>query len=129
MSVPQKISKLRNFIARNPALADVGFTVIGNQAVTPRTALSMLERGQNINAVILGLKKIGVDPPEQDWALAEDYYRSLLQLPGPHPKIYIIGTEMTLEQALAHLKRRDAAGQQLLNSYQGLTREMARRMK
>ncbi|GAH22717.1 unnamed protein product, partial [marine sediment metagenome] len=31
MSVQQKISKLKNFIARNPALADIGFTIIGNQ--------------------------------------------------------------------------------------------------
>ncbi len=89
----------------------------------------MLQRNEAVPEVVAALAAAGIDPPEQDWALVEDYYQRLLQLPGPHPKLYIIGSEMSLEEALMHVRRRDAAGQELLKSYQGLTREMARRMK
>ncbi|GAI02882.1 unnamed protein product, partial [marine sediment metagenome] len=91
--------------------------------------LAMLQRGEAIPEVIAAMNAAGMDPIDQDWALAEDYYLRLLQLPGPHPKIYIIGTEMTLEDALMAVRRRDAAGQELLRSYQALTREIAKRMK
>ena len=89
----------------------------------------MLQRGEAVSEVVVAMEAAGLDPIEQDWALVEDYYKKLLQLPGPHPKIYIIGEELSLEDALMAVKRRDATGQQLLNSYQGLTREMAKRMK
>ena len=66
---------------------------------------------------------------EQDWTLVEEYYQRLLQLPGPHPKIYIMRSEMTLEEALKAVKARSPAGQKLLKVHQGLTREMAKRRK
>lgn len=124
-----QIQKLNRFIVTSPALADVPFGIVKGMPINPRQALAMLQRGESVSEVILAMDRAGMDPPEQDWALAEDYYLNLLKLPGPHPKIYIIGTEMSLQQALIHLRQRDAAGQQLLNSYQGLTREMAKRMK
>ena len=124
-----QINKLNRFIATNPALADIPFGFVRGMPITPRQALLMLRAGEAVSEVVAAMNAAGMDPPEQDWALVEDYYRKLLQLPGPHPKIYIIGDEMTLEDALMHLRRRDAAGQQLLNSYQALTREMARRIK
>ncbi len=124
-----QIQKLNRFIAANPALADNPIGIVRGRSITPREALAMLQRGEAVSEVVAALSAAGIDPPEQDWALVEDYYRRLLQLPGPHPKIYIIGTEMTLEQALIAVRRRDPVGQQLLSSYQGLTREMARRMK
>ncbi|MBA7688209.1 hypothetical protein ES703_96688 [subsurface metagenome] len=89
----------------------------------------MLQAGQAVQEVVAAMSAAGIDPIEQDWALVEDYYRRLLQLPGPHPKIYTFGQKMTLEEALMHIRNKDAKGQELLRSYQGLTREMARRMK
>lgn len=124
-----QIQKLNRFIANNPALADIPFGIVGGRSITPREALAMLQRGEAVSEVVAAMSSAGMDPIEQDWALVEDYYRRLLQLPGPHPKIYIIGQEMTLEEALRHVMQKDAAGQELLRSYQGLTREMARRMK
>jgi len=124
-----QIQKLNRFMSTSPALADVPFGVVRGMSITPRQALAMLQRGESVSEVVLAMNRAGMDPPEQDWALAEEYYMNLLKLPGPHPKIYIIGTEMTLQQALMHLRQRDAAGQQLLSSYQGLTRELAKRMK
>jgi len=124
-----QINKLNRFIANNPALADNPFGIVRGRTITPREALAMLHRGEAVSEVVVAMEAAGMDPIEQDWALVEDYYKRLLQLPGPHPKIYIIGEELSLEDALMAVKRRDAAGQQLLNSYQGLTREMARRMK
>jgi len=124
-----QIQKLNRFIANNPALADIPFGIVGGRSITPREALAMLQRGEAVPEVVAAMASAGMDPIEQDWVLVQDYYRRLLQLPGPHPKIYIIGQEMTLEEALLHVRSRDAEGQELLRSYQGLTREMARRMK
>ncbi len=129
MSVQMKISKLRNFISKTPALADVPFGIVRGRSITPREALAMLQRNEAVSEVFTALSMAGMDPIEQDWALAEDYYRNLLKLPGPHPKLYIIGSEMSLEEALIAVSRRDAVGEELLRSYQALTREMARRMK
>ena len=124
-----QIQKLNRFITANPALADVPFGTVRGRPITPREALAMLQRGEAVSEVVAAMSAAGMDPPQQDWQLVEDYYMRLLQLPGPHPKIYIIGQEMNLEEALMHVRRRDAAGQELLRSYQALTREMARRMK
>lgn len=124
-----QIQKLRRFIAANRALADVPFGTVGGRPVTPREALAMLQRGEAVAEVVAAMRTAGLDPPQQDWMLVEDYYRRLLALPGPKPKIYIIGQEMTLEEALTHVRRRDAKGEELLRSYQALTREMARRMR
>jgi len=124
-----QIQKLNRFIANNPALAVVPFGIVRGRSITPREALAMLQRGEAVSEVIVAMEAVGMDPPEQDWILVENYYRNLLQLPGPHPTIYIIGQQMTLEEALMHVTKKDYAGQELLRSYQGLTREMARRMK
>lgn len=124
-----KIPKLHSFVATNPALADIPIGIVSGRSITPREALAMLRRGEAVPEIVAALSAAGIDPPEQDWALVEDYYLRLLQLPGPHPKIYIIGMELTLEDALMAVRRRDAAGQELLRSYQALTREIARRMK
>lgn len=124
-----QIQKLNRFIVNNPALADVPFGIVRGRSITPREALAMLQRGEAVSEVVAAMEAAGMDPIEQDWALIEDYYRRLLQLPGPHPKIYIIGQEMDLKEALMHVIQRDAAGQELLRSYQNLTKEMARRMK
>jgi len=125
-----QIQKLNRFIANNPALADIPFGIVSGRSITPREALVMLQRGEAVSEVVAAMNAAGMDPIEQDWILVEDYYRRLLQLPGPHPKVYSLGQpEMTLEEALTHVSRKDAQGQELLRSYQGLTREMARRMK
>jgi len=124
-----QIQKLNRFIVANPALADNPIGIVRGRSITPREALAMLQRGEAVSDVVIALAAAGIDPPEQDWQLVEDYYRRQLQRPGPHPKIYIIGTEMTLGEALLAVRRRDPVGQQLLSSYQGMLRETARRMK
>lgn len=124
-----QLQKLKKFIAANPALSNVPFGTVRGIPINPRQALAMLQRGESVPEVVAAMSQAGMDPIEQDWALVEDYYSKLLQLPGPHPKIYIIGQGMSLGEALRHVRQRDAAGQELLRSYQALTREMARRMK
>ena len=124
-----KIPKLTSFISANPALADVPIGYVRGISITPRQALAMLQRGEAVNEVVAVLSAAGMDPIQQDWKLVEDYYIKLLQLPSPPPTIYVIGEEMTLSEALSHIQQRDLIGQQLLRSYQGLTREMARRMR
>ena len=128
MIVAQQAGKLSRFIARNPALADVPFGIVRGMPITPRQALAMLRRGEAVSEIVQAMVNAGIDPPE-DWELAEAYYKNLLQLPGPHPKIYVIGQEMTLEEALTHIRLRDAKGQELLRGYQSLQREMARRLR
>ncbi|GAG77719.1 unnamed protein product [marine sediment metagenome] len=124
-----KIPNLTRFISANPALADVPIGFVKGIPLTPRLALAMLQRGEAVTEVVAVLAAAGMDPIQQDWKLVEDYYIKLLQLPSSPPTIYVIGEEMTLSEALSHIQQRDLIGQQLLRSYQGLTREMARRMR
>jgi hypothetical protein len=123
-----QISKLRRFIAENPALADVPFITVRGMPLTPRQALAYLERGEMVSEIVAAMAAVGFDP-NQEWQLAEAYYQGLLRLPPPRPKIIMIGQELTLEEALQHIKLRDQKGQELLQAYQGLRREMARRMR
>jgi len=131
--VQSKITKLQNFIARNPGQADSPIGIAAGTYITPRTALSMLRKGQNINAVINALKVIGVDPPQQDWALVEQYYVQRVQQVGRKPKTYrlptVQGHAMTDEEALQHIRAKDAIGKELLRIYQGYLKEMGRRME
>ncbi|GAH40928.1 unnamed protein product, partial [marine sediment metagenome] len=120
-----QIEKLNRFIATQPAFSDVPFGLVQGQPITPRKALDMLQRGEAVAEVSQAMAKAGLDPPE-DWELVEAYYRMLAALPEPKPKIYVIGTEMTMEDALLHIQRKDAEGQDLLKSYRGLLVEMAR---
>lgn len=135
MALQLKISKLRTFISKNPALADSPIGIVNGIFLTPRIALNLLSRGQHVNAVIAALAVIGVDPPELDWALVEGYYQEMLRKPGRKPQIYslpegkLVGENMTIEQALAHIRARDAVGRSLLSSYQGYLGEVARRMQ
>ena len=130
-----KITRLSSFIVSSPALADSPIGIVNGKTITPRTALQMLQRGQNVNSVINALAVIGVDPPEQDWILVEQYYRELLAKPGKKPNIYVIpegkvtGEQMTIDQALAHIRARDAVGRSLLQSYQGYLAEISTRMR
>lgn len=130
-----QVQKLMRFIRANPALADVPFGTVQGRPISPKQALAMLQRGEAVTEVVAAMATAGLDPPQQDWELAEEYYRRLLALPGPRPKIYVIaegeivGQEITLEEALMHIRRRDAKGRGLLRSHQGLLREMARRMR
>ena len=142
MSVQMKISKLQTFINQNPGLADVQYAIIGGAYITPRDALVMLRRDQNVQAVITSLANIGVDPEEEDWLLTEQYYRSLLdtqarsgkKAPSIHKirtmrKGSVTGESMTIQQAIAHIQARDLVGQSLVETYQSLRREMARRLQ
>jgi len=124
-----QIQKLNRFISANPALADVPFGVVRGIPITPRQALAMLQRDEAVPEVVAAMSAAGMDPIQQDWKLVEEYYMKLIQLPSPPPTIYVIGEEMTLSEALSHIRQRDITGQALLRSYQALTREMARRMK
>ena len=125
-----QIQKLSRFIAQNQALADLPFGIVKGLPITPRQALDMLNRGESVAEVIQAMTIAGMNPPQEDWRLVEAYYESLLRQPGPKPKIYSIGQpEMTLEEALMHVRLRDEKGQEFLKSYQGMLNEMARRMK
>jgi len=123
------MQKLTHFIAQNPALADLPFGVVKGSPITPRQALEMLRRNESVDEIIQVMAVAGMDPPD-DWRLVEAYYESLLRLPGPKPKIYSLGQpEMTLEEALMHVRLKDEKGRELLKSYQGMLTEMARRMR
>ncbi len=135
MSVPQKINKLRTFLAQNPAMANSPMGIVEGIYLTPRIALEMLQRGQSVQGVINALAVIGVDPPEQDWSLVEGYYKSMERGPGKTPTTYIIpqgkvvGESLSVQDALAHIRQRDAIGLSLLKSYQSYLGEMSRRMQ
>ncbi len=128
MSVQMKIGALRRFIQDNPALSEVPFILVRNMPLTPRQALAYLERGQMVGEIVSAMMTMGFDPA-QEWELAESYYQSLLRHPPPRPRIIMIGQELTLEEALRHVRLRDQIGLELLEAYRALRREIARRMR
>ena len=132
MSTQEKIVKLQNFINRNQALAGVPIGLIGGQKITPIIALSMLQNGIQVNEVMGVLVKAGIDPPtitNEDWALAEDFYTSLIQIPQKAPTIQRLGTYgMSLEECLRHIQARDQIGRSLVQANKSLRYEMAKKI-
>jgi len=135
MSVPMKINKLRTFIAKNPAMANSPIGIVDGIYLTPTVALALLSKGQNVAGVIKALAVIGVDPPEQDWSLVEGFYQQMEREPGRTPTTFVIpqgqviGVDLSVQEALYHIRQRDAIGLALLKSYQGYLGEVSRRMQ
>ena len=132
MSVNEKIVKLQRFNNQNQALAGVPIGLIGGSKITPIIALSMLQQGIQVNEVMGLLAKANIDPPtltNEDWALAEDYYRSLLQIPQKATTIQRLSDSgMTLEECLRHIQARDQIGQSLVQSNKSLRYYVARKI-
>ena len=124
-----QIQTLSRFISKSKGLADVPFALVKGTPVTPREALAMLQRGEAVQEISYAISSLGAYSPQKDWLLAEDYYSRLIRIPYPPPKIYRFEYETTFEEALTHIRYRDAEGQKLVRTYQRLLREMARRMR
>lgn len=130
MEMKDTEQKLKSFIARYRALADVPYRVVHGRSITPREALVILQRDEVTPKIVATISMATPNSPQQEWQLVKAFYRMLLSRPGPHLKIYWIGGEMTLEEALAHVRVKDAkVYPKLLSMYQGLEREMVQRMK
>jgi len=130
MAVSAKISALTRFISANPALADVPFAVVRGVPITPREALARLQRGEMVSEIMSALARAGFDPqPPELWRLAEEYYRQLARK-APGVKVVIIGVgEFTYEQLAQQIRLRTPLGRMLVQQYQALLREMAKRMR
>jgi hypothetical protein len=115
MSVQEKIARLSAFIRENPAFANVPFMIIAGRPVTPTEALAMLQAGRNVEEIMAGLARLGLDLP---WELCEEFYRRLVAA-RPEIKIYALGfvPEMSLSEALEHVRARDEVGRQLTEVY------------
>ena len=131
--IARKIRALEAWVRAHPALADVPFAVVGGRPVSPRELLSMLRSGALTAEALAALPKLGIDPPgqpgqEEEWRLAEEYFRRLLEQPGRKPVIMVLGQALTVEQALRHVRARDAKGRALLAMYRRLRAWMATRV-
>jgi len=127
----RKVRALEAWIRRHPALADVPFATVAGRPVNPRELLSMLRRGEGVPEALAALSRLGIDPPgqeEEEWRLAEEYFRRLLEQPGRKPVIMVLGQALTVEQALRHVRARDAKGRALLAMYRRLRAWMATRV-
>jgi hypothetical protein len=119
MSVQDKIARLAKFIHENPAFSSVPFMIVDGRPITPSEALAMLQTGRNVEEIMAGLSRIGLDLP---WELCEEFYRRLVAA-RPEIKIYAIQSyvpAMSLEEALEHVRARDAVGETLVRIYNGL---------
>lgn len=126
MKVYEK-QKLRRLIQSNPAFKDVPFIVADGVMLSPEDALRYLELGQMPVKITRAITILRLS--EEDlWALVEDYYRRLLLKPPPRPVIVWIGGAMTYEQALEEVRVRTPIGREVMASYQGLLRELTRRL-
>jgi len=126
--VEQKIAKLRRFTARFPALADVPALMVRGEPKSLRQALAMLERREDVEAVLRALETFGLNSEEEIWRMAEEYYRRLAELPPPRPRILVLQPpELTIEQALEQVRRRTDVGRTLLEAYASLLNELRAR--
>jgi CheY-like chemotaxis protein len=125
MSVQEKIARLSAFIRQNPALANIPFMTVAGRPVSPAEALAMLQSGQNIHEIVMGLSRLGIDP---DWELVEEFYKRLAAA-RPDVKIYGLGLPpMSPAEALQHIRARDEIGRQLLEMYSRMLAYMRERM-
>jgi len=116
MSVREKAERLRRFLEENKAFANVPALTVRGRPVTLREALEMLEAGRNVEEVMLGLSKLGLDLP---WELAEEFYRRLAAA-RPELKIYALQAyvpAMSPAEALEHIRARDEVGRSLVEMY------------
>jgi len=115
----EKISKIREFLAKYPAYKHVPVMVVDNKAITLEEAVSYLERGLYVSQILEGLSKLGLDP---EWRLVEEFYRRLATA-YPEVKMYALGEyvpAMNLSEAYEHVKKRDETGKFLRDLYSNL---------
>ena len=127
MSLEEKISRIRSFLAANPAYRYVPALVVRGRAITLEEAISYLERGMYVDEVLSGLSKLGLDP---DWKLVEEYYRRIASA-YPEVRIYALAEyvpAMSPAEALEHIRKRDEIGKMLYNQYMRLLEFMRLRM-
>jgi hypothetical protein len=126
MSVQEKVSRLSAFIGRNPAFANVPFMMVAGRLITPSEALNMLRSGLNVNEIMMGLSKLGLDLP---WELCEEYYRRLAAA-RPEVKLYGLGfiPPMSPMECLEHIRARDEVGRRLVQAYAELLAFMRERV-
>ena len=129
VNLMRKIRALEAWVREHPALADVPVATVAGRPVSPREILGMLRRGEGVEEALAALAKAGLDPDEEEeWRLLEEYLRRLLEQPGPKPVIMVLGQAITLQQALVHVRARDAKGKALLQMYRRLRAYMATRV-
>jgi len=118
------VTKLEEFIRRNPALANVLYFSTKLGTLKPLEALTALRAGQ------ITATELGMDPPaEQLWELTEAYYQRLLEMPEPRPRIAIMGQLFTIEEVLEHIRAKTKIGETLVAMHEKLLREMEKRMR
>jgi hypothetical protein len=128
VSVEEKLNRLAKFIAENPAFSNVPFMVVAGRPITPTEALAMLRAGVNVQEIMVGLQKLGLDLP---WELAEEFYRRVSAAYPEAPKIYALAEyvpAMTPTEAYEHIKGRDAVGETLVRAYAGMLEFMRLRV-
>ena len=120
MSVEEKIQRLARFISENRAFSNVPFMIAAGRPVTPVEALALLQAGRNVEEIMGGLARLGLDLP---WELAEEFYRRISAAYPEAPKIYALQQyvpAMTPAEAHQHVKARDAVGETLVKAYASL---------
>jgi hypothetical protein len=128
VSVEEKLNRLAKFIAENPAFTNVPFMVVAGRPITPTEALAMLQTGRNVEEIMSGLVKLGLDLP---WELTEEFYRRLSAAYPEAPKIYALQQyvpAMTPTEAYEHVKAKDPVGETLVRSYARLLEFMRLRV-
>jgi hypothetical protein len=102
--------------------------MVAGKPVTPTEALTMLQTGRNVEEIMAGLAKLGLDLP---WELTEEFYRRLSAAYPEAPKIYALQQyvpAMTPTEAYEHVKAKDSVGETLVRSYARLLEFMRLRV-
>ena len=111
--------KLEQFIKNSPSLANVPYFLTRVGYLSSSQALQYLRTGQ------ISELELGMDPTPEE--LSAEYYKRLAEQ-RPTAKIFIIGREVTFQQAAEEIRKGTDVGRQLVSSHQILLEEMKRRM-
>jgi hypothetical protein len=116
--------KLEQLVNNQPAYADIPFVIVRGQSMTPRQALANLKAGRLSSEILQAMQVAGYDPAyitEDEWRLAEEYYRVMMRNPR-QPVIASIGylPQMTYQQALNEISGRTPIGESLARAHLAL---------
>ena len=104
--------KLKEFVEGYPALANAPAVKINGKIYSLK---ELLYAPPDIREE--GLKKLGIDPPDED-ELAYEFFKRLY-LANPGIKIYSLGSlpPMSPAEMLEHIRKRDKIGLELIEMY------------
>jgi len=104
--------QLYRLLEERPGLANMVITFVRGKGVTLKELIHLVEKGDP--DAIRAANQLGLDPEGDEWLLAEEYFK---RIKDKDIRIYMLGKELTPEDILEHIKKRDEIGKKIVEMY------------